>query len=169
MGKAALMGRVSGTPVRHCAGNRTGTAVSRARPGRGQTVVTPRDHSLRRGLSRRSRRRSATSLARGAATTSPACRPTHLRVTRNRWSAGLSSALGKAPALPAVPSRLSVPASILVGVGGGRRLKISATESLLPGQDRDGGESLETVSALLQGAHVWARRWRGQGGDAGEQ
>jgi hypothetical protein len=91
---------------------------------------------------------------------SPACRPMHLRGTHNRWSAGLSSALDKAPALPSTPSRLSVPPTILVGVGGGRRLKISAAESLLPGHDGDEGESLETVSALLQGAHVWARRER---------
>lgn len=70
---------------------------------------------------------------------SPACRPMHLLGTHNRWSAGLSSAVDKAPALPSAPSRLSVPPTILVGVGGGRRRKISAAESLLPGQDGDGG------------------------------
>jgi hypothetical protein len=155
MGKAALMGRALGAPVRHCTGNRTGTAISRVLPGRGQTAVTLRDHCLGRGLSRRSGRRSATSLARGAATTSPAYCPVHLRGTHNRWSDGLGSALGKAPALPAVPSRLSVPASILVGVGGGRRLKISATESLLSGQDRDGGRVFGAgVRAATGGARV---------------
>lgn len=161
MGKAALMGRASGMPAQHCAGNRTGTAVSRALPGKGQTVVTPRDHSLGRGLSRRLRQRRATSLARCTAATSPACRPRHSRVTHSRWSAGLSSALGKAPALPAAPSRLSVPASILVGVGGGRRLQISATESLLPGQDRDRGRVVgDGVRAAAGGARVGTQRER---------
>lgn len=153
MGKAALMGQASGTPVRHCAGKRTGTAVSWARPGRGADSRDPRERSLGWGLSHRLGRRGAASLAGGAATMSPDCRSTHLQGTHNRWSAGFNSSLGRAPALPSTPSHLSVPPTILVSVGVGRRL-FSAAESLLPGQDGDGGESLETVSALLQGTHV---------------
>lgn len=157
MGKAALMGRASGTLVRHCTGCRTGAAVSRALPGRRLTVVTPEAVAPWAVVSPCwLRQQSATRLFSGAAIMSRAHHSTHLRETRSRWSATFSGVLGKAPVLSAAPSRLSVPASILVGIGGGRRLKISATESLGSGlPDRDGGRVFDDgVRAAAGGASV---------------
>ncbi len=146
MGKAALIVRASGMLVHRCAGCRMGTDVSRALPGREQTVVTPEATAPRTASSScRSRRQGAVSLpARGVVTMSCTYRLAPLLETRNRWSTGLCDVSAKAPTRSASPSRLSVSASILVGIGGGRRVNFSAAESRLSGlQGRVGGRVFE--------------------------
>jgi hypothetical protein len=152
MGKAAFMGWSIGRC--RCVAAWTGSDVSRALPGRGQTVVTPKATSLwdlaspgQRGL-RGWRCPSGTGDWRKAGILlGPS-----VSSKRFRRSGPLPGVLDGVPVVSGASAPLSVPGSILGGIGGSRRRVISTTEGRLSTLAADGGGIFEKgVRAAAKG------------------